>query len=110
VSVPYGVSHVAVVTGDLGGYRASYEEVMLHVVELPGYDPTVNGFGLAMSEHDRLDHLGYTVPDVTALDTVRDPLVAVDSSTLRDQDDVVNPWWFARMASALHADPTEAPQ
>jgi hypothetical protein len=25
---------------------------------------------------------------------------------LRDEDDVINPLWFARMASALHADPT----
>ena len=29
-----------------------------------------------------------------------------DPSMLRDEDDVINPLWFARMASALHADPT----
>ena len=170
-SVPCGVSHVAVVTGDLDGYRAFYEEViglettlvlgagpghgrqavlsagpvMLHVFERPGYDPTVGGFGAVMFERGRLDHLGFTVTDTAALDTVRDRLVAVDASsgvirrvgpmlsvrfhdpdesegeincldpgydpsTLRDEDDVINPMWFARMASMLHADSTEAPQ
>jgi catechol 2,3-dioxygenase-like lactoylglutathione lyase family enzyme len=161
------VSHVAVVTGDLDGYRAFYEEiiglettlvlgagsghgrqavlsagaVLLHVFEMIGYDPSLNGFGPAMFERGRLDHLGFTVADVAALDTVRDRLVAVDASsgvirrvgpmlslrfydpdesegeincldpsydpsTLRDEDDVINPLWFARMASVLRADPT----
>jgi catechol 2,3-dioxygenase-like lactoylglutathione lyase family enzyme len=170
-SVPCGISHVAVVTGDLDGYRAFYEEViglettlvlgagpghgrqavlsagkvMLQVFEIPGYDPTVGGFRPAMFARGRLDHLGFTVADEAELHTVRDRLVAVDASsgvirrvgpmlslrfhdpdesegeincldpgydpsTLRDEDDVVNPLWFARMASALHADPTEAPQ
>ena len=93
VSVPCGVSHVAVVTGDLDGYRAFYEEViglettlvlgagrghgrqavlsagevMLHVFELPGYDPTINGFSPAMFERGRLDHLGFTVAGVGEL-------------------------------------------
>ena len=93
VSVPCGVSHVAVVTGDLDGYRAFYEEViglettlvlgagrghgrqavlsagevMLHVFEVPGYDPTINGFSPAMFERGRLDHLGFTVADVGEL-------------------------------------------
>jgi catechol 2,3-dioxygenase-like lactoylglutathione lyase family enzyme len=166
-SVPCGVSHVAVVTGDLDGYRAFYEdviglettlvlgagpghgrqavlaagEVMLHVFEVPGYDPTTRGFTATMFERGRLDHLGFTVPDAAALATLRDRLVAVDASsgairrvgpmlsvrfhdpdesegevncldptydpsTLRDEDDVVNPLWFARMASMLHADST----
>ena len=161
------VSHVAVVTGDLDGFRAFYEdviglettlvfgagpghgrqavlaagEVMLHVFEVPGYDPTTNGFSPAMFERGRLDHLGFTVADVAALGTLRDRLVAVDASsgvirrvgpmlslrfhdpdesegeincldpgydpsTLRDEDEMINPLWFARMASALHADPT----
>jgi catechol 2,3-dioxygenase-like lactoylglutathione lyase family enzyme len=169
--VPCGVSHVAVVTGDLDGYRAFYEEViglettlvlgagpghgrqavlsagqvMLHVFELPGYDPTVNGLSPAMFERGRLDHLGFTVPDPSALNTVRDRLVAADASsgiirrvgpmlslrfhdpdesegeincldptydpsTLRDEDHVINPMWFARVASVLHADSTKAPQ
>jgi hypothetical protein len=114
---------------------------MLHVFELPGYDPTINGFSPAMFERGRLDHLGFTVAGVGELHTLRDRLVAVDASSgvirrvgpmlslrfhdpdesegeincldpgydpsmLRDEDDVINPLWFARMASALHADPT----
>ena len=165
--MPCGVSHVAVVTGDLNGYRTFYEdviglettlvlaagpghgrqavlaagEVMLHVFEVAGYDPSNHGFGPKMFERGRLDHLGFTVTDVPALTSMRDRLVAVDASsgairrvgpmlsvrfydpdeaegevncldptydpsTLRDEDDVVNPLWFARMASMLHADPT----
>ena len=165
-SVPCGISHVAVVTGDLDGYRAFYEdviglettlvfgagpghgrqavlaagEVMLQVFEVPGYDPTAGGLGTTMFERGRLDHLGFTVADVAALGILRDRLVAVDASsgairrvgpmlsvrfhdpddsegeincldptydpaTLRDEDDIVNPLWFARMASMLHADP-----
>lgn len=170
-SRPCGVSHVAVVTGDLDGYRAFYEEViglettlvlgagpghgrqavlsagevMLHVFEVPGYDPTVGGFSPAMFERGRLDHLGFTVADVSELHTLRDRLVAVDASsgiirrvgpmlslrfhdpdesegeincldptydpsTLRDEDHVIDPMWFARVASVLHADSTKAPQ
>lgn len=163
--MPCGVSHVAVVTGDLDGYRAFYEDViglettlvlgagpghgrqavlaagqvMLHVFEVSGYDPTLHGCGSEMFERGRLDHLGFTVQDVAGLTTLRDRLVAVDASsgairrvgpmlsvrfldpddsegeincldptydpsTLRDEDDVVNPLWFARMASMLHAE------
>lgn len=165
-SVPCGISHVAVVTGDLDGYRAFYEEiiglettlvlgagpghgrqavlvageVLLQVFEVPGYDPTVDGFGPPMFHRGRLDHLGFTVADLAALSIMRDRLVAADASsgvirrvgpmlsvrfhdpdesegevncldpaydpaTLRDEDDVVNPLWFARMAAMLHADP-----
>ena len=164
--MPCGISHVAVVTGDLDGYRAFYEdviglettlvfgagpghgrqavlaagEVMLQVFEVPGYDPRAGGLGTTMFERGRLDHLGFTVADVAALGILRDRLVAVDASsgairrvgpmlsvrfhdpddsegeincldptydpaTLRDEDDIVNPLWFARMASMLHADP-----
>ena len=54
-------------------------EVMLHVFELPGYDPTINGFSPAMFERGRLDHLGFTVAGVGELHTLRDRLVAVIS-------------------------------
>jgi hypothetical protein len=161
VSVPCGVSRVAVVTGNLNGHRVFDEEVsglettllgagpaqgrqavlfagevMLQVFEMPGYDPAINGFGPAMFERGRLDHLGFTVSDVAALDESLDRLVSVDASSgvirrvgpmlslrshdplesegeincldptskpsiLRDQDDVVKPLLFARMASAL---------
>ncbi len=163
-SMPCGVSHVAVVTGDLDAYRAFYEdviglettlvlgpgpghgrqailaagEVMLHVFEVPGYDPAAHGHRSTMFERGRLDHLGFTVPNEAALATLRDRLVAVDASsgairrlgpmlsvrfqdpdefegevncldptydpsTLRDEDNVVDPLWFARMAAVLHA-------
>ena len=165
-SVPCGVSHVALLTGDLDSHRAFYEnviglettlvlgagpghgrlalvavgEVMLHVFEVPGYDPAVHGFGSTMFERGRLDHFGFTVPDIAALAALRDRLVAADASsgdirrvgpmlsvrfrdpdeseveancldpaydpsTLRDEDDVVDPMWFERVASMLHADP-----
>jgi catechol 2,3-dioxygenase-like lactoylglutathione lyase family enzyme len=166
-SAPCGVSYVAVVTGDLDGYRAFYEDViglealpeldagpghrrqavlsagavLLRVFEVPGYDPSATGLGSAMFERGRLDHLGFTVRDEAALAAVRDRLVAVDASsgairrlgpmlsvrfrdpddfegeincldptydpsTLRDEDDVIDPSWFARMAAVLHAPPS----
>ncbi len=107
-SVPCGVSHIAVVTGDLDGYGTFSEDVIglettlvlgagpghrrqavlaaggghaLHVFELPGYNPTVHGFGPTMFERGRLDHLGFTVTTVAALTTLRDRLLAVDASS-----------------------------
>lgn len=150
------------VTGDLDGYRAFYEdvigletivvlggapghprqavvvagEVMLHVFELPGYDPAAHGFARPMFERGRLDHLGFTVTDEAALTALRDRLFAVDASSgvirrlgpmlsvrfydpegsegevncldpaydpsaLRDEDEVVDPRWFARTTIVL---------
>lgn len=105
--MPVGVSHVAVVTADLDGFRAFYEatiglettmvfgagpgharqavivagDVMLHVFEVPGYDPTAHGFTPAMFERGRLDHLGFTVADEAALVALRDRLLAVGASS-----------------------------
>jgi catechol 2,3-dioxygenase-like lactoylglutathione lyase family enzyme len=93
VSGACGVSHIAVVTPDLDGYREFYEralgldtalvlgpgpgqgrqavlfagDVMLHVFEVAGGEPTVPGPRAAMLARGRLDHLGFTVPDETAL-------------------------------------------
>jgi catechol 2,3-dioxygenase-like lactoylglutathione lyase family enzyme len=159
---PVGVSHVAVVTADLDGFRAFYEEtiglettivfgagpgharqavivagnVMLHVFEVSGYDPAPGGFIPAMFERGRLDHIGFAVADETALLALRDRLLAMgassgsirrlgpmlsvrfqdpdglegevncldpsyDPSTLRDQDEIVDPTWLERTRRVL---------
>jgi catechol 2,3-dioxygenase-like lactoylglutathione lyase family enzyme len=104
---PRGISHVAVVTADLDAFRAFYEETiglettlvlaagpgharqavvhageaMLHVFEVPGYHPDGHGFPPAMFERGRLDHLGFTVVDESALRAVRDRLLAAGASS-----------------------------
>jgi len=105
--VPCGISHVAVVTADLDGFRAFYEQViglqiavvqgagprhgrgavvfagdaMLHVFEVPGYDPTVTGQDTTMFGRGRLDHFGFTVVDQAALRSVRDRLLAAGATS-----------------------------
>ena len=107
VSTPVGVSHVAVVAADLDGFRAFYEDtiglettivfgagpgharqavmvagdVMLHVFEVPGFDPAAQGFTPTMFERGRLDHLGFTVADEAALAALRDRLLAVGATS-----------------------------
>ena len=166
-----GVSHVAVVTADLDGFRAFYEEtiglettivfgagpgharqaviaagsVMLHVFEVDGYDPAPQGFTDAMFARGRLDHFGFTVPDEAALVALRDRLLAVgassgsirrlgpmlsvrfhdpdglegevncfdpsyDPSTLREEDEIVDPAWFERTKQVLRDDPAAEPR
>jgi catechol 2,3-dioxygenase-like lactoylglutathione lyase family enzyme len=104
---PSGISHVAVVTADLDGFRAFYEDaigletmivlgagaghgrqaivvagqVMLHVFELSGYDPAAHGFAPTMFERGRLDHLGFTVVDEAALEAMRDRLLEAGASS-----------------------------
>jgi catechol 2,3-dioxygenase-like lactoylglutathione lyase family enzyme len=165
VSAPVGVSHVAVVTPDLDGFRAFYEDtlglettivfgaapdhdrqavivagnVMLHAFEVDGYDPVSQGFTDAMFGRGRLDHLGFTAPDEAALVALRDRLLAVgassgsirrlgpmlsvrfhdpdglegevncfdpsyDPSTLRDEDEIVDPAWLERTRRVLRID------
>src|SRR5690606_15840420 len=96
----------AVVTADLDRFRAFYEgaiglettivhgagegharqavivagEVLLHVFEVPGYDPAAQGFAPTMFARGRLDHLGFTVTDQAALVQLRDRLVALGAS------------------------------
>jgi len=107
MSRPIGVSHVAVVTANLDGFRTFYEDIiglettvvfsggaghsrqaitmagdsMLHVFEVSDYDPTTSSITTAMFERGRLDHLGFTVTDLAALTAIRDRLVAVDASS-----------------------------
>lgn len=166
MSTPTGISHVAVVTADLDGFRSFYEDTiglqttmvlgaspghsrqailtagdtMLHVFEVADYDPTHHGWGVAMFERGRLDHLGFSVGDVEALTAIRDRLLAAgatsgdihplgpmlslrfadpdglegeincfnpdfDPSSVRDEDEVVDPDWLERTKRVLHADP-----
>ncbi len=97
------------VTADLDRFRAFYEDViglrttvvfgaapghareavlvvgsgaaMLQVFEIAGYDPAAHGHSSAMFERGRLDHIGFTVPDVASLTALRDRLLAVDASS-----------------------------
>ena len=102
MSWPCGINHIAVVTPDLDGYRAFYEDVlgletalilvagpghgrqavvfaggvMLHVFEA---DPP--GTGGVMLSRGRLDHLGFTVRDEAALANLRRRLMAAGASS-----------------------------
>ena len=110
MSAPSGVSHIALVTGDLDGFRTFYEDTiglrttivfgggpghsrqailmagdaMLHVFEVAN-DQTTTPTG--MFERGRLDHLGFTVTDLFALRTIRDRLLASVQGFLAVQDD-----------------------
>jgi catechol 2,3-dioxygenase-like lactoylglutathione lyase family enzyme len=163
MSAPSGVSHIAVVTGDLDGFRTFYEDTiglrttivfgggpghsrhailmagdaMLHVFEVSADRTTTHRMAARMFERGRLDHLGFTVADLSTLEAVRDRLLAVDASsgdihslgpmfslrfvdpdgleseincynpefdpsTLREEDEVIDPDWLARTRRALH--------
>ena len=84
-----GFSHVAVNTADLPRFRRFYEgllgipmgvtfrmdhppflrhatfhldgPVVLHVFEVPGYDPAADGIGTDIGQRGRIDHFGYDV-------------------------------------------------
>jgi len=107
MSRPLGISHVAVVTADLDRFRAFYENTiglettvvfnggighsrqaillagdsMLHVFELVDYHPAAQKMSTAMFERGRLDHLGFTVADLSALTEIRDRLRVMDASS-----------------------------
>ena len=160
-----GVSHVAVVTADLDRFRAFYEDtiglattvvfgagqghagqaviaagnVMLHVFEVPGFDPAPHGFGPAMFERGRLDHIGFSRrrrggPGCAARPPARSgrverehppprPMLSVrfhdpdglegeincldpsyDPTTLRDEDEIVDPAWLECIRSVMRRD------
>ena len=164
MSAPSGVSHIAVVTGDLDGFRTFYEDTiglrttivfgggpghsrqailmagdaMLHVFEVAEDQRTTHSVAAGMFERGRLDHLGFTVTDLVALRLIRDRLLAVDASsgdihslgpmlslrfvdpdglegeincyntefdpsTLRDEDEVIDPDWLALTKRALQS-------
>jgi catechol 2,3-dioxygenase-like lactoylglutathione lyase family enzyme len=95
-----GVSHIALLTADLGRFRRFYEGILgiplgvvfkmqhpphlrhatfhvangpvLHVFEVPDYDPTAQGIGADMGERGRVDHFGFMVADEATLRVVAD--------------------------------------
>lgn len=101
VRFPTGASHIALMTPDLDRYRTFYEEVVgvqtlivmsgdhgrhallaagsliLHVFEMPRVDPSAFGgpFG-----RGRLDHFGFTLPDIESFQACTARLVAAGVS------------------------------
>lgn len=99
-----GLSHLALNTADLDRFRRFYEGllglrvgvvlrmthppylrhatfhvddiVVLHVFEVPGYDPQASGLGATMGERGRIDHFGFMVGDEAELRAVADRLRA----------------------------------
>ena len=105
--MPVGVSHVAVVTADLDGFRAFYEDtiglettivfgagpgharqavivagdVMLHVFEVPGFDPTRRVSPRRCSSGDGSTTSASPSPTRRHCAALRDRLLAVDASS-----------------------------
>jgi catechol 2,3-dioxygenase-like lactoylglutathione lyase family enzyme len=103
-----GLSHLALNTADLDRFRRFYEGllglrvgvvlrmshppylrhatfhiddvVVLHVFELPGYDPQATGIGTGMGERGRVDHFGFMVRDEVELRAVADRLRAAGAT------------------------------
>ena len=103
-----GVSHIALNTADMGRFRRFYEGVLglrmgvtavldhpphlrhatfhvtdglvLHVFEVPGYDPAAQGIGTDIGERGRVDHFGLNVPDEAALREVAERLRAAGAT------------------------------
>lgn len=103
-----GLSHLAVNTPDLDRFRRFYEGLLgipmgvslrmdhepylrhatfhlsatavLHVFEVPGYDPTDQGLGSSMGERGRLDHFGLWVADEPELRAVAERLRAAGAT------------------------------
>lgn len=103
-----GFSHVAVNTADLERFRRFYEgllgipmgvmlrmdhppylrhatfhldgPVVLHVFEVPGYDPAADGIGTEIGQRGRIDHFGFQVADEGALRMMADRLRAAGAT------------------------------
>lgn len=103
-----GLSHVAVNTADLQRFRRFYEGLLgipmgvtmrmdhppylrhatfhldgplvLHVFEVPGYDPRGDGIGTEIGRRGRIDHFGFQVADEAALRQVADRLRAAGAT------------------------------
>ncbi len=114
MSTVFDLSHVAVNTADLDRFRRFYEGLLgipvgivlrmkhppylrhatfhlvddgiLHVFEVPGYDPAAQGIGSDIGQRGRLDHFGLMVDDEAALRGVADRLAAAGAT-----DGVVRP-------------------
>jgi catechol 2,3-dioxygenase-like lactoylglutathione lyase family enzyme len=106
-STPCGISHIAVVTRDLDGYRAFYEDTiglhtalvlsagpghgrqavvfagdaMLHVFEVIDREPAAQLTAPKIFERGHLDHFGFTVPDEAALTEVWYRLLGVGAAS-----------------------------
>jgi catechol 2,3-dioxygenase-like lactoylglutathione lyase family enzyme len=102
------IGHVAVISSDLGRFRSFYEGLLgvshvitlrmnespgllhaafavnstsiIHVFEVPGYDPVADGLGTEIGRRGRLDHFSLLVDDERALLVMRDRLVAAGAS------------------------------
>lgn len=103
-----GISHLAVNTADLDRFRRFYEGllglplgvamrmdhpphlrhatfhlddvVVLHVFEVPDYDPAAQGIGTDIGERGRLDHFGLMLRDEVALRALADRLRAAGAT------------------------------
>jgi catechol 2,3-dioxygenase-like lactoylglutathione lyase family enzyme len=103
-----GLSHLAVNTADLARFRRFYEgllgipmgvtlrmdhppflrhatfhlggPVVLHVFEVPGYDPASDGIGTDIGRRGRIDHFGFQVAHEAALGEVAERLRAAGAS------------------------------
>ena len=102
------IGHVAVISSDLRRFRSFYEGLLgvshiitlrmnespgllhaafavnsrsvIHVFEVPGYDPVSDGIGTEIGRRGRLDHFALLVDDEPALLVMRDRLVAAGAS------------------------------
>ena len=102
------IGHIALNTADLDRFRRFYEGILgiplgvvmrmgfppylrhatfhvspglvLHVFEVPGYDPEAQGYGTGNGERGRIDHFAFLVPDAAALAEVADRLRAAGAS------------------------------
>jgi catechol 2,3-dioxygenase-like lactoylglutathione lyase family enzyme len=114
-----GVSHIALNTADLDRFRRFYEGVLglhmvvvarlphepfvrhailavddvlvVHVFEVPGYDPAADGLRGDIGHRGRIDHFGFAVPDRAALDAVAARLAAAGASTGEVRE--LGPFW-----------------
>jgi catechol 2,3-dioxygenase-like lactoylglutathione lyase family enzyme len=103
-----GLGHIAINTADLDRFRRFYEGMLgiplgaimrmgfppylrhatfhvsaglvLHVFEVPGYDPQSQGIGTDIGERGRIDHFAFLVPDAAALAEVAERLRAAGAS------------------------------
>jgi catechol 2,3-dioxygenase-like lactoylglutathione lyase family enzyme len=102
MSTVFDLSHVAVNTADLDRFRRFYEGLLdipvglvmrldhppylrhatfhvndvlvLHVFEVPGYDPVAAGIGTDIGQRGRIDHFGLLVRDEAALGALAERL------------------------------------
>jgi catechol 2,3-dioxygenase-like lactoylglutathione lyase family enzyme len=102
------VGHIAVMTADLDRFRAFYDEVLgirasivmrmddgpgyrhaffpvddrtlLHVFEVPGFDPAADGYSSDIGRRGRLDHFGFLLGSREEFEAARHRLVAAGAS------------------------------